>query len=428
MIDLDLICDQPDRVKQGIKNKGFDPSIIDRVLKVAETRRQLIAAVEQWRQQRNQLTQLRRGFAGQGKKDIEQGRKIKEMLRRLEPDLKAVEQELKQLLYQIPNLPAADVPVGKDESENVVMRQWPVRRAGEGQPKKFSFSPKAHFELGESLDLIDTQRAAKVAGTRFGYLKNEAVFLEFGLIQLALALLTKEGFKPVLPPVMIAVDAMRKMGYLEHGEEKERYILDQDQLVLVGTAEQAIGPMHQDEVLAEKDLPLRYVGFSTCFRREAGSYGKDTKGILRVHQFNKVEMFSYARPEEADREHEFLLAMEEKLMRALKLPYQVVKMCSGDLGIPAARKYDLEAWFPAEKKYRETHSTSTCTDFQARRLNIKFRRQGGQLEFVHTLNGTAFSERPILAILENYQQKDGSVVVPTALQKYTGFKKIPAQK
>lgn len=411
MLDLNLIRENPDKVKQGVKNKGFDSRIVDRVVKVDETRRQLISEVEQWRQRRNQL----------GKKDVKKGRKIKEMLRRMEPDLKAVEQQLEDLLYQIPNLPADDVPVGKDETENKEIKKW-------GRLRKFTFKPKSHYQLGEALDLIDTKRAAKVAGTRFGYLKNQAVWLEFGLVRLAFDFLTKEGFKPVIPPVMISTEAMRKMGYLEHGEEKERYILAKDNLVLVGTSEQAIGPMHQDEILDEKDLPLRYLGFSTCFRREAGSYGRDTKGILRVHQFNKVEMFSFSRPQDADQEHEFLLAMEEKLMQLLKLPYRVVKMCSGDLGAPAARKYDIEVWFPSEKKYRETHSTSTCTDFQSRRLNIKFRRRDGQTKFVYTLNGTAFSERPILAILENYQQKDGSVVVPTILQKYTGFKKILAKK
>ncbi len=202
------------------------------------------------------------------------------------------------------------------------------------------------------------------------------------------------------------------------------YVLEKDKLVLVGTAEQSIGPMHKDEVLNEKDLPKRYVGFSPCFRREAGSYGKDTKGILRVHQFNKVEMFSFANPKDSDKEHEYLLSLEEKLMQKLEIPYRVVKMCSGDLGDPATRKYDIEAWFPSEKKYRETHSSSTCTDYQSRRLNIKYRKKVGGLDFVHTLNGTAFSERPILAILENYQQKDGCVLVPKVLQKYTGFKKI----
>ena len=244
--------------------------------------------------------------------------------------------------------------------------------------------------------------------------------LEFALVRLALETLIKEGFTPVIPPVMIKLDSMQGMGYLEHGGVDNMFVLEKDSLVLVGTSEQSIGPMHMNEVLDVKTLPRRYVGFSTCFRREAGSYGKDTRGILRVHQFDKVEMFSFTRPEDGDAEHEFLLSLEEKLMQNLELPYQVTKMCSGDLGDPAARKYDINAWFPSENCYRETHSTSTTTDFQSRRLNIKYRKKDGTSAFVHMLNGTAFSQRPILAILENYQQEDGSVRVPEVLQEFVG--------
>ncbi|MFW6110389.1 MAG: serine--tRNA ligase, partial [Patescibacteria group bacterium] len=222
--------------------------------------------------------------------------------------------------------------------------------------------------------------------------------------------------------VMIGEEAMRGMGYLEHGGEEETYHFKKDNLYLVGTSEQAVGPMHMNETLAEEDLPLRYVSFSTCFRREAGSYGRDTKGIFRVHQFDKLEMFSFAKPEQSDKEHEFLLSLQEELMQELNIPYQVTKMCTGDLGNPAARKYDINAWFPAQSCYRETHSTSTCTDFQARRLNIKYRQSGDrESAFVHTLNGTAFAVgRTLLAILENYQQEDGSVKVPEALQNFVG--------
>ena len=411
MLDLNFIKDNKDLVKKGVKAKNYNPEVVDRVLKVDETRRQLIGDIEKLRAEKNKLTA----------QDIEKGKKIKETLKRLEPDLKSVEEELSNLLHQIPNLPAKDVAISKDESENKQIKEW-------GKVTQFSFKPKSHNELGESLDLIDTKRAAKVSGSRFGYLKNEAVVLEMALINLAFETLIKEGFIPVLPPAMISIDSMKAMGYLDHQGAENIYLLEKDNLILVGTAEQSIGPMHKDEVLSEKELPKRYVAFSACFRREAGSYGKDTKGILRVHQFNKVEMFSFTKPEDSDKEHEYFLSLEEKLMQKLELPYQVVKMCSGDLGDPAARKYDIEAWFPSEKKYRETHSTSTCTDFQARRLNIKFKDKDGQLKFVHMLNGTAFSERPILAILENYQQKDGCVLVPKVLQKYTGFKKICPKK
>lgn len=411
MLDVNFIKENPKEVKEGIKKKGYDSKMVDRVLKVDETRRDLIGKIENLRAERNKLT----------KYDVEKGKKIKEDLRKLEPDLNAVEEELKELLWQIPNLLADDVPFGKNENDNVEIKRW-------GRPRKFDFKPKAHFELGEILDLIDIKRGGKVSGTRFGYLKNEAAILEFALINLAFENLLKEGFIPVIPPAMISLDSMKGMGYLEHGGQENMYVLDKDKMVLVGTAEQAIGPMHKDEIFLEKELPKRYVGFSSCFRREAGSYGKDTKGIFRVHQFNKVEMFSFTKPENSDKEHEYLLSLEEKLMQALELPYRIVKMCTGDLGHPAARKYDIETWFPSENRYRETHSVSTCTDFQARRLDIKFKDKDGKTNFVHTLNGTAFSERPILAILENYQQKDGSVEIPGVLQKYTGFKKISPRK
>jgi seryl-tRNA synthetase len=277
--------------------------------------------------------------------------------------------------------------------------------------------------LGEKLDIIDVQRASKISGARFYFLKNDGALLEFALRELAFELLLKEGFIPVLPPVMIKTEVMKGLGYMENGGDEDMYVFEKDGLVLVGTAEQSIVAMHQDDTFEAKDLPKRYVGFSTCFRREAGSYGKDTKGILRAHQFDKVEMVSFVKQGEDDKEHEYLLSLEEKLLQALKLPYQVVKMCTGDLGFPAARKYDIEAWIPSENKYREITSASTTTDFQARRLNIKYREQNGT-EFANILNGTAFSTRPIIAILENYQQEDGSILVPEVLQKYLNKKVI----
>lgn len=410
MIDIKLIRENPQKVKKACRSKNVDPGVVDGVLLMDKKRRALLQEIEGLRKERNRLT----------KKDVKRGREIKTRLKKLEPKLKNAEKRLESALVEIPNPPADDVPLGKDEGGNVEIKKW-------GELPEFDFQPRDHFELGERLDLIDVKRAAKVAGTRFGYLKNGAVLLEFGLIKYAFDTLVAEGFRPVIPPVMIKTASMQAMGYLEHGGQEEMYLLPKDDLVLVGTSEQSIGPMHQDEVFAEKELPRRYVAFSTCFRREAGSYGKDTRGILRVHQFNKVEMFSFTKPENSDQEHEYLLSLEEHLMQGLEIHYRVMKICTGDLGAPAVRKYDIEAWFPAEKKYRETHSTSTCTDFQARRLNIKFKREKGGVELVHTLNGTAFSERPILAILENFQQADGSVLVPKVLQKYIGFKKIPAK-
>jgi len=294
-----------------------------------------------------------------------------------------------------------------------------------GEKPKFDFKPKDYLTIAENLDLIDVKRAAKTSGTRFGFIKREAVLLEFALINLALDNLTKKRFIPVLPPVMLKSEMARGMGYLEQADANEAYYLPQDDLYLAGTAEQPLGTMHANEVLDEKDLPRRYVGFSTCFRREAGAYGKDTKGILRVHQFDKVEMFSFCRPGESQKEHQFFLEIEKGLMNDLKIPYQIVQICTGDLGFPAAAKYDIEAWFPNQGRYRETHSTSNCTDFQARRLNIRYQNsKSKKLEFVHTVNGTVFSQRPLLAIIENYQQKDGSIIVPEALKKYLYFKII----
>ncbi len=409
MLDIQFIRENSEKVKKGVSAKQFDPKIVDNVLLLDEKRRKLIVEVEDLRKRRNEI-------AEEGKAS-EEGKKVKEQLKKLEPELKGVEEKYKKALLEIPNPPASDVKVGKDESKNEVVKKH-------GEPTKFSFKPKDHLELGESLGIIDVERAAKVSGARFGYLKGDAVLLEMALVNFAFETLIKEGFTPVIPPVLIKTESMRGMGYMEHGGDEQMYVFEKDGLVLVGTSEQSLGPMHMGETFDAKNLPLRYVGFSPCFRREAGTYGKDTRGIFRVHQFDKVEMFSYTKPEESDKEHEYLLSLEEKLLGALKIPYQVVKMCSGDLGAPAARKYDLEAWMPGEGKYREVTSTSTTTDFQARRLNIKY-REGDKAEYVHTLNGTAFAiGRTIIAILENYQQKDGSVVIPEVLQKWMGKEKI----
>lgn len=410
MFDINFIRENPEKVKEGIVKKQYNPSLVDKVLELDVKRRDLIRKAEELRAKRNQL-------AKEGKPS-EEGKRIKEELKNLEPKLGQVTAEYEQVLTEIPNLPLDDVPEGKDETENQVIRKW-------GETTKFSFRPKDHLELGESLGIIDVGRAAKVSGARFAYLKGDGVLLEFALVKYALDILTAEGFVPIIPPTLIKEESMGGMGYLEHGGKEEMYVLDKDGLVLVGTSEQAIGPMHKDEVL--ENLPLRYAGFSPCFRREAGSYGKDTRGILRVHQFDKVEMFSFTTPEKGDKEHEYFISLEEKLFQSLGIPHQVVKMCTGDLGYPAARKYDVEAFLPAQKKYREVTSASTTTDYQARRLNIKY-RSGDKTEYVHMLNGTAFAiGRTIIAILENYQQKDGSVIIPEVLRLYLGKDRITAK-
>lgn len=406
MLDIKFIRQNPDKVKQGAAQKGAKVDI-DKILQLDEKRRDYISQIERLRAEQKKL----------GKEGIGQAQEIKKQIKKIGPDLEKTEKELSSLLLQIPNLPQDDVPAGKDETANVVLREV-------GKKPKFSFKPRDYLTIAEKLDLIDVKRAAKAAGTRFGYFKKEAVLLEFALINLAFDVLVKEGFAPIIPPVMLKKEMAKGTGYFEAADEKEAYFLPEDNLYLVGTSEQSLLAMHAGETLREEDLPRRYAGFSTCFRREAGSYGKDTKGILRVHQFDKVEMFSLCQPEKSATEHKFLLSLEERLMQALKIPYQVVQICTGDLGRPAANKYDIEAWIPSENKYRETHSTSNCTDFQARRLNIRYRGKKG-VEFVHTLNGTAFAiGRTLIAIIENYQQKDGTIAVPKVLQKYTGFKKI----
>jgi len=422
MLDIKFIRENQGLVKKACQEKGIQVDI-GALLEIDKKRREILQAIEDMRAQKNKASKE----IGAVKSEQEKKRIILKMQEldknndRLDQNFKELTEKFNELMWQIPNLPLPGVPVGKDERDNVVLKEV-------GEKPRFNFPLKDYMTLGETLDLIDVKRAAKVAGTRFGYLKNEAVLLEFALIKLAFDYLLKEGFIPVLPPVMLKANLARGMGYLEQSDREEAYYLPQDDLYLIGTAEQSIGTMHADEILKEEELPKRYVAFSTCFRREAGSYGKDTKGIFRVHQFDKVEMFSFCRPEESIQEHQFFLAIEEKLMQALKLPYRVLNICTGDLGRPAAAKYDIETWLPSENRYRETHSTSNCTDFQARRLNIRYRTKKGELKFVHTVNGTAFSQRPILMIMENYQQKDGSILIPEVLQKYLGFKEIKSKK
>lgn len=402
MLDINFIRKNSKKVKQGAKHKGVDIDV-DRLLKLDEQRRSLIQQAEGLKAEKNKL----------GAKQRDKAKKIKDKIKKIEPRLKKIENQVNNLMIQIPNLPLENIPIGQSEEKNEVITE-------KGKPEK---EGKGYLEIAEKLDIIDVKRAAKVSGTRFGYLKKELALLEFALIQLALDILTREGFIPIIPPVMIKPKMMQAMGYIQQGGE-EIYHIPKDDLYLVGTAEQSIGPMHADEIFNEKDLPKRYAAFSSCFRREAGSYGKDTKGILRVHQFDKLEMFSFCKPENSIKEHQLFLSLEEKLMQILKLPYRVVQMCTGDLSFVSANTYDIEAWMPGQGIYQETHSTSNCTDFQARRLNIRYRSKRNT-EFVHTVNGTAFAiGRTLIAIIENYQQKDGSIKIPSALTKYVDIKKI----
>ncbi len=435
MLDIKFIRENPEKVKQGLKNKGADVDI-DALLKADERRRKTIQDVDEMRARHNSLTEeISKSIDNEERgKKIAESKELKPKLLEAEDVMKVAETEFEDFIRQLPNVPLETVPVGPDESGNVVLREAGVK-------PKFSFVPRDYIDLGEKLDLIDTERAAKVSGSRFGYLKHEGPLLEFALVQFAMNFvgdekniadiikaknlsISSKPFIPVVPPVLIKPEAMKAMGYVERGGD-EIYYLEKDNLYLVGTSEQSVGPMHMGEVFEEEKFPHRHIAFSTCFRREAGSYGKDTKGILRVHQFDKVEMFVFSTPETSREEHELLLGIEEALMTRLGIPYHVLNICTGDLGDPAAAKYDIEAWLPGqnggEGEYRETHSTSNTTDFQARRLNIKIRRKDGKLEYVHMLNGTGFAiGRTIIAILENCQQEDGSVKVPEALQNFMG--------
>ncbi|KKQ74799.1 MAG: Serine-tRNA ligase [Candidatus Woesebacteria bacterium GW2011_GWB1_38_5b] len=412
MFDIKYIRENPERVEKAAKDKGVTLDL-DEILEIDKKTQILRLAQQKLLEERNKAAKH---------KDKEKGKKIKEEIEELEKELLPLEKKLKELLLSIPNIAKSDVKSGKDETENEVIKKV-------GDIPKFDFEALDHMDLGESLDIIDVDRASRVSGTRFAYLKNEAVLLEFALVSYALQILTKEGFIPVVPPTLVNTEVMRGLGYMEAGGSEDMFHIPSDKLTLVGTAEHSIVPMHMGEVLNVKDLPKRYVGFSSAFRREAGSYGKDTRGILRVHQFDKVEMVSFVEEGKDDKEHEYLLSLEEKLFQALEIPYRVVKMCTGDLGFPAARKYDIEAWMPGQKTYREVTSVSTVTSFQSRRLKIRY-QDNGERKYVNILNGTAFAiGRTIIAILENYQNKDRSIAVPDALQKYMfGVKKISLKK
>lgn len=420
MIDINLIRNNPQLIQKAAKNKNVDVNVVH-ILGIDKKHKELSIAVQKLREERNILTDSIKGKPTP--QQIEKGKILKEKLEKQEYALRAVGEELKEKLYQIPNLPLDTVPVG-DPSEFKIIKKV-------GNPHKISFIPKDHLELGEALDIIDVQRGAKVSGTRFAYLKNEGALLELALIQFAMDKLVKEGFIPVFPPMLIKHEVTEELGYWNAENSNNYYSVnnyEESPFYLIGTAEHSIVPMHKDEIFNEKDLPKKYVGFSSAFRREAGTYGKDTRGILRVHQFDKVEMVSFVKPVDDEKERKKILSIVESFMSDLDLPYQVVKLASGDLGFPTAETIDIETWIPSQNKYRETHSISTTTDFQARRLNIKYQNRN-EKKFVYILNGTAFAiGRTIISILENYQQKDGSILIPKILQKYLHFEKITSKK
>jgi seryl-tRNA synthetase len=328
----------------------------------------------------------------------------------IEPDLERVTEELEELASRLPNLPHDSVPDGETEEKNEVLRTW-------GDPPRFAFEPRDHLVLGESLRMIDVERGVRTSGSRFYYLTGAAVRLEFALVQYGLDFADRHGLWPIWSPALVRREAMYGTGFLPT-DEAQIYAVRDDDLYLIGTAEVTLASFHMGEILEASDLPRRYLGYSTCFRREAGTYGKDTRGVFRVHQFDKLEMFSFVLPEESEREHERLLALEEEWVQSLELPYRVVNVCVGELGASAAKKYDIEAWFPGQDRYREITSTSNTTDYQARRLGVRVRGEGGNVP-VHTLNGTLCAmSRTIICLMENHQRDDGSIEVPPGLHPY----------
>lgn len=423
MLDITLFRETPDRIKADLKKRYADNSIVDRIVALDEKNREGLKKVEHHRAQKNEASQNIAKLEGKAKEDaIATMKNVGEQEKEAHAEQQKIEKELHELLLQIPNLTHETTPQGKNETENVVVKQH-------GTPKAFHFTPKDHVVLGESLGILNIEDAARMSGSRFAYLMGEAALLEFALVQFVLQKLVKKGFTPVIPPVLVKEHAMVATGFFPADRNQIYHVnpkIDEkdeenDDLYLVGTAEVPLTMLHSNKILQEKELPLRYVGFSSCFRREAGSYGKDTQGIIRVHQFDKVEMFSFCHPDKSWEEHELIRSIEEEIMQDLGFAYQVINICSGDLGYPAAKKYDVEVWIPTQEKYRELTSCSNCTDYQARRAKIRYKNEMGKNEWVHTLNGTACAiGRTVVAILENHQQADGSIEIPAVLVPFMG--------
>jgi len=432
MLDIDFIRKNQDTVRYAIDQKHLGTIVdLDEILNLDESYRAQLQLVETKRSLRNQLSENIAQVEGRvRRKLILEATQIKSEIKELEQELAEYKSKLDILLLRIPNVIHPDVPKGGDDAGNVISHKV-------GKPREFDFTPKDHMELGESLDLIDTETSAKVSGARFNYLKNEAVLMQFALINFVFDTLTNpeiikelaekvgnpspKTFTPIMPPVIIKGEVAKRMARLNPVEE--RYYLPEDDLMFVGSAEHSLGPMFMDETLDGTQLPLRFVGYSTAFRREAGTYGKDTNGILRRHQFDKIEMESFTTAENGLAEQDFFVAIQEYLLTQLEIPYQVVKICTGDMGKPDYRQIDMECYMPGQGEYRETHTSDYMTDYQARRLNTRYKDNEGKAHFVHMNDGTVFAiGRTLIAIFENYQQKDGSIEIPKALRSYMGGK------
>ncbi len=411
MLDIRAIREDPERFRAGLARRNMADAV-DELLAADERRRSLTARVEELRAEQNRASkQIGKAQGEEKQKLIAAVAEVSKEIQKLEPQLADAEAELNALLARVPNVPHESAPDGFTEEDAVEVRRH-------GQPTTFDFEPKDHAALGELLGVLDTERGARTSGSRFVYLLGDIVQVQFALLRHALDVLVDKGFTPVIPPVLVREEAMYGSGFLPT-DEVNIYVTQPDELYLVGTSEVSLAAFHMNEILDERDLPIRYAGYSTCFRREAGSYGKDLGGMFRVHQFDKVEMFSFARPEDSWDEHEFMVGIEEQIVGNLELPYRVVNIAAGDLGSAAAKKYDIEVWLPGQNRYRELTSCSNYVDYGARRAQTRVRRKAGAIEVLHTLNGTATAiGRTIIAILENGQQADGSVALPKVLHQF----------
>ncbi len=416
MLDLKEIRSDPERFKAALARRGAAEQV-DELLALDVRRRELLPEIEQGRAAQNEATKATKGKRPDPD-TLAELRQLSHRIKNLQGDLAEIEAKLDELALTLPNLPDPDAPEGMTEEDAVVIREV-------GEPPSFDFEPRDHLEIGTELDLIDMEAGAKVSGSRFAYLKGDLVLLELALVRFAIELVRGEGHEPVVPPVLVREEALEGTGFLP-GDRDQIYEIPKDELFLTGTSEVALAGLHADQILDAGSLPLRYCAFSTCFRREAGAAGRDTRGIFRVHQFDKVEMFSFVDPATSGEEHERLLAIEERILGELEIPYRVVNVAVGDLGAPAAKKYDCEAWIPSQGRYRELTSCSNTTDYQARRLGARYRPAEGEApQPVHTLNGTACAVgRTIIALIENRQESDGSFTLPNSLHRYGSPERI----
>jgi seryl-tRNA synthetase len=422
MLDLKLIRSDPERVKAALARRAAADGV-DELLGLDARRRQLLPEIEGAQAERKALSKQIGEAKQRGEDAEEQMALVQELKERIEAgkaELESVEAELERVATALPNLPDPEAPEGMSEEDAVVLREV-------GERPSFDFEPRDHLEIGTELGLIDMESAAKLSGSRFAYLKGDLVLLELALVRFAIELVREEGHEPVVPPVLVRQEALYGTGFLP-GDRDQIYEVPKDELFLVGTSEVSLAALHADEILDAGALPLRYAGFSTCFRREAGAAGRDTRGIFRVHQFDKVEMFSFVEPSQSAAEHERLLAIEERILGELEIPYRVVNVAAGDLGAPAAKKYDCEAWIPSQERYRELTSCSNTTDYQARRLACRYRAGDGEsAQVVHTLNGTAIAVgRTMIALIENRQERDGGFTLPTILHSFGAPARIAA--